>query len=379
MRILHTADWQLGRVFALGDSDRDDGRNPAAALYDARFAAVEAIAGLAAAQDVDIVLVAGDVFEHQGLGDATLRRLVNAMTGYSGPWLLLPGNHDAALAESVWTRLQRLQVLPDNITLALQPGVHEYPDMQLAVLAAPLTQRHTHEDVTASFEHWPTPPGWLRVGLAHGSVTGILPATAEGANPIAADRAVQAGLDYLALGDWHGLKEIDPRTWYSGTPEPDRFVANDPGHVLLVDLDVPGAVPRVEEVAVATHTWHESSVELHGAADLDGLVAQLASLGSRDVLRLHLAGSLDVRAHDALLRELDVLRARLHLIEVRQHALRLAPTLADLDALHLDGVLADVVEDLQQLQREGDAERSSSAGDALHLLIDLVRNEGASA
>ena len=379
MRILHTADWQIGRAFTLGGSDRDDGRNPAAALYDARFSAVESIARLATAKGADIVLVAGDVFEHQGLGDATLRRLVNAMAGYSGPWLLLPGNHDAALAESVWTRLQRLQVLPDNIKLALQPAVHEYPELQLAVLAAPLTQRHTHEDLTAPFGNWPTPAGWLRVGLAHGSVGGILPAAADGANPITADRAAQARLDYLALGDWHGVKQIDPRTWYSGTPEPDRFLANDPGHVLLVDLDAAGSVPRVQTVAVATHAWHELSVELHGQADIAQLVDQLAPLASRDVLRLHLAGSLDVAGHDALQRELDVLRARLHLIEVEHGGLRLAPTLADLDALHLDGVLAAVVTELQQRQREDDAARSRTAGDALHLLIDLVRSEGDSA
>lgn len=378
MRILHTADWQIGRVFALGISDRDDGRNPAAALFDARFAVVESIARMATDEQVDIVLVAGDVFDQQGLSDATLRRLVNAMAGYAGPWLLLPGNHDAALAESVWTRLQRLEVLPDNIHLALQPKVYEYADLQLAVLAAPLTQRHTHEDVTAPFEHWQTTPGWLRVGLAHGSVSGILPAAADGANPIAAGRAVLAQLDYLALGDWHGLKEIDPRTWYSGTPEPDRFVANEPGYVLLVDLDAPGALPRVSAVAVATHIWHERFIQLHGSADIDQLVAQLAPLARRDVLRLRVSGSLDLTSHDALQRELDVLRARLHLLEVRQDGLRLAPTLADLDSLQLDGVLVSVVEDLQQLQQDDDADRSRNADDALRLLIDLVRSEDGS-
>ena len=34
--------------------------------------------------------------------------LGGAMVGYAGPWVLIPGNHDAALAESVWTRAQRL-------------------------------------------------------------------------------------------------------------------------------------------------------------------------------------------------------------------------------------------------------------------------------
>ena len=42
------------------------------------------------------------------------------------------------------------------------------------------------------------------------------------------ERAERARLDYLALGDWHGTLEIAPRTWYAGTPEPDRFRANEP-------------------------------------------------------------------------------------------------------------------------------------------------------
>ena len=88
-----------------------------------------------------------------------------------------------------------------------------------------------------------TPAGALRVGLAHGSVAGRLPDDADAANPIAADRATGARLDYLALGDWHGTLEIAPRTWYAGTPEPDRFRANDAGNALLVELDGPG-LPR---------------------------------------------------------------------------------------------------------------------------------------
>jgi hypothetical protein len=35
-----------------------------------------------------------------------MRRLFLAMQGFTGPWCLLPGNHDAALSESVWTRVR---------------------------------------------------------------------------------------------------------------------------------------------------------------------------------------------------------------------------------------------------------------------------------
>jgi DNA repair exonuclease SbcCD nuclease subunit len=242
-RFLHTADWQIGRQY--GQFPADD----AVPLAQARLAAVETLARLAVDHRVDAVLVAGDVFDAQTVADRTIRQLFNAMEGFPGPWLMIPGNHDAALAESVWTRAARLGVLPGNLHLALQPGVLAFPELGFSALAAPLAQRHTYNDLTTWFDDAPTAPGQLRIGLAHGSVQGILAPDIDSANPIAPDRATRARLDYLALGDWHGCRQVDPRTWYSGTPEPDRFKGNAPGFALLVEIDAPGAEPRVEQIA----------------------------------------------------------------------------------------------------------------------------------
>ena len=107
---LHTADWQIGRVFSQFEPD------DAAALFEARFKAVERLAALASERNVDAVLVAGDVFDAQTIADKTVRRLFNALQGFAGPWLLLPGNHDAALSESIWTRAHRMHAIPANVT-----------------------------------------------------------------------------------------------------------------------------------------------------------------------------------------------------------------------------------------------------------------------
>lgn len=86
----------------------------------------------------------------------------------------------------------------------------------------------------------PTPPGAVRIGLAHGLIEGLQAQVEEATNPIAADRVQRAQLDYLALGDRHGFLKVDARTWYSGTPEPDHYRYRDAGFVLLVELDGPG-------------------------------------------------------------------------------------------------------------------------------------------
>ena len=230
---LHTADWQIGRQYSQFSPE------DSSAISEARIDAVATIAKLAAENAVDAVMVAGDVFDTQTVAERTLRKLFNAMQGFAGPWIMIPGNHDAALTESVWTHAQRLEVMPSNLHLALAGKVIEFPDLNFAALCAPLTQRHTYNDLTAAFDGWETPAGMLRIGIAHGSVQGILAEEIDSTNPIAPDRAIAARLDYLALGDWHGCKQINPRTWYSGTPEQDRFKGNEPGYALLVQIDAP--------------------------------------------------------------------------------------------------------------------------------------------
>ncbi|KAG1195263.1 hypothetical protein G6F35_013244 [Rhizopus arrhizus] len=142
----------------------------AAMLAEARFDVVARIAALAAERGVDAVLVAGDVFDTQGVSDRTIRRLFAAMAAYAGPWVMIAGNHDAALADSVWSRAMQLGCIPGNVHVPLRTGVVDLPAINLAVLAAPLTQRHTYDDVTQAFDTLETEPGRVRVGLAHGSI-----------------------------------------------------------------------------------------------------------------------------------------------------------------------------------------------------------------
>lgn len=363
IRLLHTADWQIGRTYGFLDAD------DAAALAEARLAAVERIAQAASQGSADAVLVAGDVFDAQALSPRSIRRLFHALEGYAGAWVLIAGNHDAALTEGVWAEARRLGVVPANARLMLQPGVLDLPEQRLALLCAPLTQRHTPDDGTAWFDHAETPAGWLRVGLAHGAVQGLLADDLDATNPIAPDRAARARLDYLALGDWHGTRRIDERTWYSGTPEPDRFKDNASGQVLWVELDGPGAPPRVQPQPIAQYRWRRLPRALSTAGDVDALRAELASAGQGDVLQLVLQGMLDLAAHQALQQLLDETQARVRSLLAERDGLRLAPTAGDIAALQAEGYLGALIAELRDTRDGPDAAR---AQDALALLTRLL-------
>lgn len=368
LRLLHTADWQIGRIYAQFEPD------DAQALFEARFQVVERLAALALQHDVHAVLVAGDVFDAQTVSDKTIRRLFNAMQAYAGPWLLLPGNHDAALAESVWRRAHRLGVVPANVITCLQPGVQVVAD-RLAVLPAPLVQRHTYGDLTDWFASAATPEGLPRIGLAHGCVQGVLPDELDSANPIAADRAATAGLDYLAMGDWHGTRRIDERTWYAGTPETDRFKANESGQALLVTLDGPGALPAVQPLATGRYRWRLLEHRLAVPSDVDEAVRTLEAAGPQDVLQFRVAGLCDLHGQRRLQAAVDSARARVRALVHDAHGLRLEPTADDIAALHADGYVGEVLQQLraEQAGDEGaDTPAAQTARDALVILARLL-------
>jgi len=368
VRLLHTADWQIGKGFRHIPGDKG------ALIREQRLATVSNLATLAAEQRVDAVLVAGDVFDDNAVSDQTLRRAMEAMRGFDGPWVLLPGNHDAALAESAWTRVQRLGAQPPNVHFALTPEPIPLAAGALAVLPAPLRRRHEPRDLTEWFDDARTGEVAVRVGLAHGSVQNRLPAEAEAQNPISDTRAETAGLDYLALGDWHGTLRIADRTWYAGTPETDRFRSRDPGHALLVTLSGPGEPPAVEVLETTHYRWHEIEMPV-ADGQVDTVDDRLAALGEpwdRHVVSLSLSGVLGLAERARLDDVLAGWDARLQYLDTRLEGLHAEAGEDDLAELGGRGFVGAAVERLQAARDAG----VPWAGDALQRLYLAYRWNG---
>ncbi|MGB7301045.1 MAG: DNA repair exonuclease [Burkholderiaceae bacterium] len=366
-RFLHTADWQIGRQFARFEAD--DG----ARLVAARLAAVQRIAALAVQLPVDAVLVAGDIFDMQNVSDKLLRRTFQAMNGFKGLWVLIPGNHDAALSNSVWTRAQEFGLLKDNIRLLDSPEPVEFRDVGFAVLPAPLTQRHTAEDLTEWFDTAQTADNLVRIGMAHGGVLGRLPDPAYTSNPIAAERAQTARLDYLALGDWHGALQVDPHTWYCGTPEADSFRTRRPGYALDITISRPGAPVQVTEQRIGQFDWHRRLIALN-TADGIGLVSDfLEPLGANDVVRCKLSGQLDWSETQALNQLIAQAEARLGALSIDRTQLRLIPAESEISNLSVDGYLGDVFAELRaQVSDNTKIDDDPVLHEALALLSDIL-------
>lgn len=375
LTLLHTADWQIGKPFGRFEAEK------AAVLRHARLAAVDRLAAAARRAGAIHILVAGDVFDGEALPDAVVRQLMARLAAVSDlVWHLLPGNHDPARPGGVWDTV-RAGGVPANVRLHLTEDAAEIA-RGVYLLPAPLRAKASASDPTAWMDAAPTPPGSLRIGLAHGSVQGF-GSLGEAAVPIDPTRARRAGLAYLALGDWHGVKEIGPATWYAGTPEPDSFADNAPGHAVVVRFETPGAAPRVEVVGTAQYTWIARTIELARSADLAPLEAEAAGWGAAAASRLldlRLTGRLAPRDAGDLQRRLEALAAGLFDLGVDRRQLGVEITAGDIAGLS-DPVLADVADGLRvrATGAEADSDAGRVAARALELLLALDAEAGGSA
>lgn len=356
VRILHTADWQLGKQFENLGAPADK----LAFLRQCRVDVVRRIGQLGIDRSVDAILVAGDVFEHSEVGDLLLREAVAAMRQVNIPWLLLPGNHDPGGPASVWDRVERIGC-PAHVRVLLSTEPVLLAGGKLAVLPAPLMRKHQFADPTESFGQQMTSPAAVRIGLAHGSLQNRLVPAAEQHNMISDTRADEGRLDYLALGDWHSCREIAPRTYYAGTPEPDDF-DQDSGAVLIVELHGPGVAPVVERVSVGHYRWHSLRARLQSPGAVEQLKAHLASVTQplrSTVVHLEVSGTVSLCEHAAVEDELANFEATVQVMRTRTSDLIPSPTEDDLNDLGRQGFVATVVERLRNL--EGDATNPDSA------------------
>lgn len=384
VRFLHTADWQIGKPYArVCDPDHR------ARLKQVRLAVIQRIASLVKQQQLDFVLVAGDLFDSPTPSRSDVAQACSAIGQIPSPVLVIPGNHDHGGPGSLWHQgwfselaaevAPNLQVLLERVPVSIAGAV---------VLPCPLLRQAAVEDPcewVQSLEPAVLPEG-PRILLAHGSIQSFAAADAnEPSNNQLSLEALPSDLcDYIALGDWHGMKQVSAQAWYSGCPEQDRFPRSSDyasSQVLVVEVER-GASPQVKVESTGALRWHQLGMRLQGDSDLDLLERQVQQcLGQRsgdDLLLLELDGQLSLSGAARLEAWLVALSSRLLRLKQRQR-IRILPSddeLAPLLERPGDPLFARVVGSLrdQSLQLD-DVEQSRLAVLALRELQLLASQE----
>ena len=276
MRLLHTADWHVGRAIR--------GRSRAAEFE----GALGEVVGIARQENVDAVLVGGDIYDHRSPApeaDALVFEALVRLHEASIPVVAISGNHDSAV------RLEALAKLLRPIGVSVVPRVAppdrgslvevESKDGSEAALVAcvPFVPERRFGDAAALFratEDWylsyaegmgqlvaAMTEGFradrVNVLMAHLFTHGAIPGGGEHQITIGIEYAVSpsrlpATASYIALGHVHRPQSV------RGAPSPTRYAGSllqlDFGEreqtksVAIVEVS-PGKPAKVREVALS--------------------------------------------------------------------------------------------------------------------------------
>jgi len=270
MRLLHTSDWHLGRSFH------------GVGMLDAQRAFVSQLVAAVSDHGVDVVLIAGDVYDRALPGVDVVRLLDEALVGITAAGakvVLTSGNHDSAIRLGFAARLlerggvhlrTRVEDLDKPLLLPLGPdaagrdavaAIYGIPWLEPRLVAEPLgVEAASHFDVTSAATTLIREDIARRAGsavvhsvvLAHTFASGGISSDSERELSIGGVGAVPLdlfdGFSYTALGHLHGRQSLSPQVRYSGSPLAYSFSeANHSKGAWLVDLG-PDGVTAVEEV-----------------------------------------------------------------------------------------------------------------------------------
>jgi len=315
LRIIHTADVHLG-------ARHDDLGEQAAAQRERQFAAFTATVDLAIAERVDLVLIAGDLFDSNVQPRrsvervaAELARLVQARIRA----VIIPGTHDVYDRSSIY-RAYDLKTLAGSAAADdfLTVLTSDLPAVYLNAIDTVVhgrvfpTKRAPTSPLAGFDAATATPAGKWRIGMVHGSLS-IPGKTDRDEVVFTVDEIAASHLDYLALGHWHSSQQGrgGAVTYaYSGAPEPVALDQDRAGKVLLVELDeAPGKrIVTVEERVVGRTRFDRTELDAATVKSQPTLIETLEKRADPDlVLDVRLVG---VRPDDLDL-DMDEIETRL--------------------------------------------------------------------
>ena len=304
-RFVHTSDIHLDTSFSgsgfpsrLGDRKREAIRGTFRRIInDARQ------------QDVDLMLIAGDLFELERVTPDTVEFIRQQLEGLHPVRVFIaPGNHDPFMSGSPY----REESWPDNVHIFTEEAFQsvEIPRLGVRVTGFGFERPHLEDRL---FQKLPLLPNDLfNVVLSHGSNLGRIPSGKSKHGPFTIEEIAGKNIHYCALGHYHQQQQLPnsidgTRAWYSGIPEGRGWDETGPcGYLFGVFAD--GNLV-VENRTCNQYTLNTLVVDCDSFSTreqiLDAVLSRREDLFDSDtILRIQLAGALDPRL-DLSIPELD--------------------------------------------------------------------------
>ena len=304
IKILHCADLHLDSPFeGLSSGKASLRRREQREL-------LKRLSELARAEEVDLLLLSGDLLDSDNTYYETGEELNQCLRGLTVPVFISPGNHDYYSPKSPYARLK----FPGNVYVFTKNEVEcvPLPGLGVQVFGADFTEKRSgpllrglsaerREDV-------------LNIMCIHGDV-GVKDSSY---NPISLEEIAASGMDYIGLGHIHkasGLKKAG-ETWYSwpGCPEGRGFDETGEKTVSIIKLSREGC--ELETRCIAGRRYESIKLDVTRVDPLLAIHTSLPDDTMRDVYRITLTGETGEDGAETAALE-TALKERFYALELR--------------------------------------------------------------
>jgi len=201
-RILHTSDLHLE------------------SLTDRSCHALEALVSLSNQANVDLVIIAGDFFDHNRVENRLVHFAVAQLQRLLAYVVILPGNHDSLVSGSVFERAGIWENC-ENIKIFKAPHgeTFDLPDIGISLWGKPMGYYEACAQPLAGIPQ-PKEIGRWHIAVAHGYyVDGVPPSFLS--YHITKEEIITSGYDYVALGHINEFRCVHSgsvKAYYCGSP-----------------------------------------------------------------------------------------------------------------------------------------------------------------
>ena len=256
IKIFHTGDFHLDSPFSGCNIKESDARR--ASLRNAFTAAL----ARAAADECDLILIAGDLFDCGYVTAETVKRVFRELEECGIPVFIAPGNHDPYRTGGIYEREDKPKNLfvfnsPELTKVDLDPlpvSIHGYAFTSDRIDEPPVT--------LDKIELHPTN---INILLAHADLYSPLSKYA----PLSTATLEGSGFAYAALGHVHKadapVKCGATTVAYCGFPEGRGFDELGFGGALEVTVDLSSGAAETERIVLSSRRYMIESVDVTGA------------------------------------------------------------------------------------------------------------------
>ncbi len=281
INILHAADFHLDSAFAGLTSELAKLRRRESRQL------LERLRNYVNQNAVEVVLLAGDLFDGAEVYRETLEQMAAALGGMNAHVFIAPGNHDFYSARSPYATL----AWPENVHIFRTRSVEcvELPALGCAVYGAAFANA-TQE--TSLLDGFAAPDdGMTHLMVLHAE----LDAAEARYDPITREQIAASNLDYLALGHTHrfdGVHRAGKTAYaYAGCPEGRGFDETGDKGVLYGAVS-PNEVD-IKFVPFAKRRYETLHADVTGKSPADALRDAMPETAASDICRVIFTGETD--------------------------------------------------------------------------------------